>query len=253
MLTIVSMIPWLNAILENDEDYFNDPVNTREINNFFAQGLDSWTLKDIEPAAFLEVAVLSKLVENKAEYEEEESPLINHYYEVFSNVFFDPVHGSKLSVMGWLNYNYCRELEVDGETPTQSLIILEDYLTELCKASPTCDETLSDHIYSRIAEINDEGDIEGMEMYFYTDMNTQCFELSKLLNIFRKRILDAIDCGNSESILESVLVEILDELHELVETIRNETDQDEQQYHAITILDNVVEGLRQDVFDAMTK
>lgn len=251
------LIPFLDAIVNYDEEWFNDPDNVKAIEDFLSNPFDEWSVIEVEPAILYEILSLTALVKSMIDNDQEDdNELIGKWYRRwFSVIFYDVDPSTPLSPAGWMNVSWSREHESRyGHLPPASLNNINDWVELLVKYSPTSDETLPEHMNSMLAEFNGEADIEGAEEYFFTDLNDQCFDLSKLVNVHgREKLLSAMEVSQDDDITMTLSEEAIYELQELVSTILEDTNKDEHAVHAISILQTSVERLNADAVDIKTK
>ena len=250
------LIPYLSAIVNEDEQYFEDPDNLKDVQYLLRQPLDEWDVLAVDPVVITELFELSALIQNINEILNDTittNKFISEFYTpYFSFTFFDADPMASLSVAGWINYNFARQMdEQDGHQPSQSFHGIHDFIHELVEASPTRDESLPENIESRIAEMTEQSDDEALEEYFFTELNDQCYTLSKLLNIHGTLLIQTVEFGTTGAITEDVVVDIVDRLNDLVNNIRSSFKDGEQDYHAVTILDNSVARLRDYINDLL--
>lgn len=248
-LSIAVLIPYLDAIVNHDFDWLNNPDNVKDVELFLNQPLDEWDVIDEEPTIIYELLELSALINSMVEHSEDDVEVVSRFYQRhFGFAFIDVDPTVPLSVAGWINSNYSRQHEERYESlPSVSLFHVYEFVEELVKASPTMDETLPEHIVAVISEHMEQGDTEMVENYFFTDLNDHCFDLSKVVNIHGSKLLDTIDRSNADDLTAKIVEEISHILHETVETVLEDGNKSEHPYHAITILENSVTRLNEEV------
>lgn len=251
------LIPFLDAIVNYDGEWFKDRDNVSALESFLDRPFDEWNVMDAEPAVLYEILSLTALVNSQiANDQEDNNELIGKWYRRwFGVLFYDVDPSTPLSPAGWMNVSWCRQHETKYDhLPTASLHNINDWVEFLVELSPTSDETLPEHMNSMLAEFNENADIEGSDEYFFNDLNDQCFELSKLIN---KRggenLLSVIEISSDDDITMSLSEEAIYELQELVSTILNYDHKDQHPVHAITLLQTCVERMVNDANDLKVK
>lgn len=248
-LSIAVLVPYLDAIVNQDIEWLKNPENVKDVDLFLERPLDEWDVIDADPVIIYELMELTALIESMVMNSDDPIEVVEQFYQRhFGFAFMDVDPTVPLSVTGWINSNYSRQHEERYESlPSISLYHIAEFVDELVKASPTMDETLPEHIVSVLCEHNESGDVEMAEVYFFTDLNDHCYDLSKLINIFGNKLTDTLDRSNPGDLTAKVVEEIAHILHETVETVLEDGNKAEHPYHAITILENTVTRLNNEV------
>lgn len=169
--------------LEQVEDFENLPLK-QDFFDMMAKPKYEWDLSVVEDCQILEIIILEKLFLSRCKNLELDDIINEFYYPHFDPVFFDPEPNPKLSIAGWINYNYGQSYEKDTDTlPPLSLTPVVSIIDILVEASPSCDELLTEYITDTFLSYRDseDGEYERDEFFFLGEGADRMYDLSKAI------------------------------------------------------------------------
>ena len=244
------VIEYLEQLLDLDPVEPNEIENElrRNANNFFEEDKAAWDLTECLPEHLLEIIILEAQLHSKNESMDLEGILNEYYTPHFSTAFFDPDVQPRLSITGWLNYNYGQQYEEREDTmPMVSLHPAVEIVKALIEASPTCDELLTDHIMDRYLEYSESDDEESRLTFFYGEAADLIYELSKVITTIKPN-LRILHESFEDELPHDLGCLLLSDLHDdFLETFDGDDNEDAIRYHPLVLVKNLLEDLEEEL------
>lgn len=154
------VINYLNALLNLVDGDEMDRELHAEVLNYLDDNYHEWDISETPPEAILEIFILEACVLGRFNSMDGVDEIEAKYYiPLFHKTFFDPDPQPRMSVSGWLNFNYARQHEEATESlPLVTFQPLHDIVTQFVDAAPTADEMLPEYIQARFIESFDNED-----------------------------------------------------------------------------------------------
>lgn len=244
------IISYLEELLEMDPVNPNEMENTlrRNANIFFEENKDEWDLKQCLPEHILEVIILEALLHSRNDSLDLNSIMDEYYYPHFSNAFFDPDPNPRLSITGWLNYNFGQQYEeTEGTLPMVSLHPAVEIIKALVEASPTCDELLTDNIMDRYLEHSETGDEEARLIFFYGEGADLIYQLSKVITEIKPNLRILHESFEDELPNDLGGLILSDLCDDFLETFDGDNNEDAIRYHPLSLVKNLLEDLEEEL------
>ena len=171
MLTYLGELITINPL----EAYeFSNKEAFNEVTRFLEGDKADWNIKEVDPHHIYELFVLEEILNSRFDNltntgdeisVENHNEFYNRYWgSDFSRTFFDPNPNPFYSLAGWINYNYCKQYEMDYEVKAPiSLHGVMYFIYNLVSASPTCDEPIHEHISDMLSSAGE--DVAGEDVY----------------------------------------------------------------------------------------
>lgn len=240
------VIDFLEELLAIEPGSSNEiePIVRRNAELFFSEKKYAWDLTDVEPELILEVLILEAQLNAKSESVDMEDVMDDYYYPHFNNTFFDPEPNPKLSLAGWINFNYGQQYEEKFDTmPAISIWPAVEIINTLLEYSPTCDELLNEHIADVYLAHSETGDEEARLTYFYNDGADLIYDLSKAI-VKIKPMIRKLHESFEDELPNDLGMLLLSDLHDdFLEAFEGDDNEEAIRYHPLTLVKNLLEDL----------